>query len=308
MKYAQNATQLVGKTPLLKLNRVVGKGTATVLAKLEMYNPCSSVKDRIGVAMVEAAEREGKIKPDTILIEPTSGNTGIALAWVAAAKGYKLKLLMPETMSVERRQVLKMLGAELILTPGPEGMPGAIKRAEELVASDKRYLMLQQFENPANPAIHYKTTGPEIWNDTDGKVDIIVCGVGTGGTVTGAGSYLKEKKPSVKVVAVEPADSPMLSKGTKGPHPIQGIGAGFVPKILKREILDEIIAVDSAESINMTRRLAKEEGLFVGISCGATVLAATQVAARPENAGKVIVVVLPDSGDRYLSTKAFQEA
>ncbi len=306
MNIFQDATKLIGRTPLVKLNKVVGKTSATILAKLEMYNPANSVKDRIGVAMVEAAERDGKIKQGTILLEPTSGNTGIALAWVAAAKGYKLTLVMPETMSVERRQVLKLLGAELVLTPGPEGMPGAINRANEMAAKDPRYFILQQFENPANVDIHRKTTGPEIWKDTDGEVDIFVVGVGTGGTITGGGGFLKEKKSSIKLIAVEPAESPMLSKGTKGPHPIQGIGAGFVPKILKKELLDEIIAVPAADAIKMTVRLAREEGLFVGLSSGAAACAALDVANRAENAGKLIVTVFPDSGDRYLSTQAFQ--
>ncbi|HEY3379065.1 MAG TPA: cysteine synthase A [Armatimonadota bacterium] len=306
MKYAQDATQLVGHTPLVRLNRVVGETTATVLAKLEMYNPANSVKDRIGVAMIEAAERDGKITPDTILVEPTSGNTGIALAWVAATRGYKITLVMPESMSLERRQVFKILGAELELTPAAEGMTGAIQRAEAMVASDARYLLLQQFANPANPAIHRETTGPEIWQDTDGKVDIFIAGVGTGGTVTGVGSYLKEQNPAIRIIAVEPAASPTLSEGRRGPHPIQGIGAGFIPEVLDETLLDEIIAVPSEGATDMALRLAREEGLFVGISSGAAAWAAAQVAQRPENAEKVIVVVLPDSGDRYLSTAAFQ--
>ncbi len=306
MNYATDATKLIGRTPLVKLNRVVGDTTALVLAKLEMYNPASSVKDRIGVSMIEAAERAGAIGPDTVLLEPTSGNTGIALAWVAAARGYKLILVMPESMSLERRQVLKLLGAELILTPAAEGMPGAVRHAADLARDDKKYLLLQQFENIANPAIHRLTTGPEIWRDTDGLVDIFVAGVGTGGTITGVGQMLKEWKPSVRLVAVEPAASPMLSEGRKGPHPIQGIGAGFIPGVLQRDLLDEVLPVPSDEAITMTLRLAREEGLFVGISAGAAAWAAVQLAQRPEHAGKVIVTLFPDSGDRYLSTAAFQ--
>jgi cysteine synthase A len=305
MNYALDATKLIGRTPLVRLNRVAA-GNALVLAKLEMYHPASSVKDRIGVAMIEAAERAGAITADTILLEPTSGNTGIALAWVAAARGYKLTLVMPESMSLERRQVLKILGASLELTPAAEGMPGAIKRAEELAAGDPRYVILQQFANPANPAIHRLTTGPEIWRDTDGTIDFLVSGVGTGGTITGAGGLLKELKPEIKLVAVEPAASPMLSEGRKGPHPIQGIGAGFVPEVLRRELIDEVIAVPNDGAIETTFRLAREEGLFVGLSSGAAAWAAAQLAARPENAGKTIVVIFPDSGDRYLSTAAFQ--
>jgi cysteine synthase A len=307
MHYASDATKLIGGTPLVRLNRVVGETTATVLAKLEMYAPANSVKDRIGVAMIDAAEQSGRIHADTILLEPTSGNTGIALAWVAAARGYPLALVMPESMSIERRQVLKMLGAELLLTPAAEGMGGAIRRAQEMAEADPRYLLLQQFENPANPAIHRLTTGPEIWRDTEGRIDILVSGVGTGGTITGAGEVLKQWKPSVKLVAVEPAASPVLSGGEKGPHPIQGIGAGFVPKVLRTDLLDEIVTVPTDEAIEMTRRLAREEGLFVGLSSGAAAWAAVQLAQRPENAGRLIVVVFPDSGDRYLSTPAFQQ-
>ncbi|MHB9026114.1 MAG: cysteine synthase A [Armatimonadota bacterium] len=306
MKYAPDATKLIGGTPLVRLNRVVGATTALVLAKLEMYNPANSVKDRIGVAMIDAAERSGKITPETILLEPTSGNTGIALAWVAAARGYQLTLVMPESMSIERRQVLKLLGAELVLTPAAEGMTGAIERADKMAAEDPRYLILQQFANPANPEIHRQTTAQEVWRDTDGQVDIFVAGVGTGGTITGVGEVLKSQKPEVRIVAVEPAASPMLSEGRKGPHPIQGLGAGFIPDILRVELLDEVIAVPSEEAIAMTFRLAREEGLFVGISSGAAAWAAVQVAKRPENAEKTIVVVFPDSGDRYLSTAAFQ--
>ena len=305
MNYASDATKLIGRTPLVRLNRVVGDAGATVLAKLEMYNPANSVKDRIGVSMIEAAERSGRIAEDTILLEPTSGNTGIALAWVAAARGYQLTLVMPESMSLERRQVLKILGAELVLTPAAEGMPGAVRVAQEM-AQDTRYLLLQQFENVANPAIHRLTTGPEIWRDTDGLVDILVCGVGTGGTVTGAGELLKQWKPTVRLVAVEPADSPVLSGGEKGPHPIQGIGAGFVPEVLRTELLDEIVTVPTDEAITMTFRLAKEEGLFVGLSSGAAAWAAVQLARRLEHRGKLIVVIFPDSGDRYLSTPSFQ--
>ena len=306
MNIASDATQLVGRTPLVRLNRVTEGAKATVLAKLEMFNPASNVKDRIGVSMVEAAEREGRIRPDTILIEPTSGNTGIALAWVAAARGYKLALVMPESMSLERRQVLKLLGAELILTPAAEGMTGAVKRAEDLAAQDPRYLLLQQFGNPANPAAHVRTTGPEIWQDTDGTVDILVAGIGTGGTLTGTGSYLKERKPSVQLVGLEPEASPFLTQGRRGSHPIQGIGAGFVPEVLRQDLLDEIMTVPGEAAITFALRLAREEGLFVGISSGCAAWAAVQLARRPENAGKTIVAILPDSGDRYLSTSAFQ--
>jgi len=306
VNYASDATKLIGRTPLVRLNRVVGDARATVLAKLEMYNPANSVKCRIGVSMIEAAERSGKIGAETILLEPTSGNTGIALAWVAAARGYRLTLVMPESMSVERRQVLKILGAELVLTPAAEGMPGAVQRALDMAKTDSRYLVLQQFENIANPAIHRLTTGNEVWRDTDGQVDIFVAGVGTGGTITGVGEVLKELKPRVKLVAVEPTASAVLSGGQKGPHPIQGIGAGFVPQVLRTELLDEIVTVPTEEAIAMTFRLAREEGLFVGISSGAAAWAAVQLAGRLENAGKLIVVIFPDSGDRYLSTPAFQ--
>ena len=306
MNIAQDATQLVGRTPLVRLNRVVDGALATVLVKLEMFNPASNVKDRIGVAMVEAAERDGKIRPDTILVEPTSGNTGIALAWVAAARGYKLALVMPESMSMERRQVLKLLGAELVLTPAAEGMTGAVKRAEEMAAQDNRYLLLQQFSNPANPEAHLRTTGPEIWQDTDGAVDILVAGIGTGGTISGAGAYLKARKPGLQVVGLEPEASPFLTQERRGSHPIQGIGAGFVPDVLRRDLLDEIMTVPGDAAISFALRLAREEGLFVGISSGCAAWAAVQLAKRPGNAGRTIVAILPDSGDRYLSTAAFQ--
>jgi cysteine synthase A len=280
---------------------------AQVVAKLESYNPAHSVKDRIGVAMIDAAERAGEIRPDTVIIEPTSGNTGIALAMVCAARGYRCVLTMPETMSVERRQLLRALGAELILTPGPDGMPGAIARAEELAKNDQRYFMPQQFENPANPAIHRATTAEEVWRDTDGAVDIFVSGVGTGGTITGVGEVLKARKPSVRLVAVEPAASPVLSGGKKGPHPIQGIGAGFVPVVLDLGVVDEILQVENDAAIDTARRMAREEGLLVGISSGAAVWAAVQVAHRPEYAGQLIVVVVPDFGERYLSTPLFAD-
>lgn len=306
MNFAQDATNLIGNTPLVKLNRVVDDNNATILAKLEMFNPASNVKDRIGVSMIEAAEKTGKIKPDTVLLEPTSGNTGIALAWVAAARGYKLTLVMPESMSIERRQVLKILGADLELTPAALGMTGAVAKAEEMAASDSRYLLLQQFSNVANPAIHKLTTGPEIWRDTDGEVDIVVAGVGTGGTITGIGEFLKEQNPDIKLIAVEPASSPFLTEGRRGLHAIQGIGAGFKPGVLRMDILDEILQVSDEDAINMTLRLAQEEGLFVGISSGAAAVAGIQLSKRPENAGKLIVVIFPDSGDRYLSTPAFQ--
>jgi cysteine synthase A len=291
---------------MVRLNRVMEGAGATVLAKLEYCNPAKSVKDRIGLAMVEAAERDGKIKPDTILVEPTSGNTGIALAFVAAARGYRLVLTMPETMSRERRMLLRAYGAQLVLTPGPEGMKGAIKRAEELVASDSRHVLLNQFENPANPEVHRRTTAEEIWRDTDGKADILVSGIGTGGTITGVGEVIKARKSSFKCVAVEPAASPVLSGGKPGPHPIQGIGAGFVPKVLNMKVVDEIIQVQAEDAFAVARRMAIEEGLLVGISSGAATWAAMQVARRPENKGKTIVVIIPSFGERYLSTALFQ--
>lgn len=305
MKIANNVTELVGNTPLVRLNRVTEGAVADIVAKLEFYNPAHSVKDRIGVAMIEAAEKAGKIKPDTIIVEPTSGNTGIALAFVCAAKGYKLVLTMPETMSKERRMLLRAYGAELILTPGPDGMGGAIHKAEELTASDPRYFMPQQFKNLANPEIHRKTTAEEIWKDTDGKVDFLVAGVGTGGTITGVGEVIKTRKPSFKVIAVEPDASPVLSGGPKGPHPIQGIGAGFVPDVLNMKIYDEIIRVKNDDAFEIARRMAREEGLLVGISSGAATWAAVQVAKRLENAGKLVVVIIPSFGERYLSTALF---
>lgn len=303
----EDVTRLVGNTPLVRLNRVTRGCVATVLAKLEFYNPCGSVKDRIGVNMIEAAERAGLIGEDTVIVEPTSGNTGIALAFVCAAKGYRLILTMPETMSLERRALLKALGAELILTPGPEGMAGAVRRAEELVAGRPGYFMPNQFANPANPEIHRRTTAEEIWRDTGGRVDMLVAGVGTGGTITGVSEVIKSRKPSFKAIAVEPAGSPVLSGGSPGPHKIQGIGAGFVPAVLNLAIVDEIVQVTNEQAFDMARRLAREEGLLAGISSGAATHAAVAVARRPENQGKLVVVILPDTGERYLSTPLFQE-
>ena len=305
MSIANNVTELIGNTPLVRINRISDGAGATIAAKLEYFNLAHSVKDRIGEAMISAAEKAGLIKPDTILVEPTSGNTGIALAMVSAARGYKLVLTMPETMSKERRALLRGFGAELILTPGPEGMGGAIKKAEELAASDPRYLLLQQFKNPANPEIHRKTTAEEIWRDTDGQVDILISGVGTGGTITGISEVLKARKPSFKAIAVEPDASPVLSGGVKGPHPIQGIGAGFVPDVLNTHIYDEIIRVKADDALATARAAAQKEGLLVGISSGAALWAAIEVAKRPENAGKLIVVIIPSFGERYLSTPLF---
>ncbi|MCX6565041.1 MAG: cysteine synthase A [Candidatus Aminicenantes bacterium] len=304
---ARNITELVGNTPLVRLNRLTEGARATVTLKLEFFNPLSSVKDRIALSMIEAAEAQDAIAGDTVLIEPTSGNTGIGLAFICAQRGYRLTLVMPETMSLERRKLLKIFGAELILTPGAEGMPGAVRRAEELVKENPHYLILQQFSNSANPRIHRTVTAEEIWRDTKGRVDILVAGVGTGGTITGIAEAIKPRRPDFKAIAVEPAGSPVLSGGKPGPHRIQGIGAGFIPKVLKTELIDEVITVKEEDAGVTARRLAREEGLLVGISSGAAVWAALQVARRPENAGKLIVVIVPSSGERYLSTWLYED-
>ena len=305
-KIANDITELIGNTPLVKLSKITKDVEAEIVGKLEFFNPTGSVKDRIGVSMITEAEKKGLLKKDSIVVEPTSGNTGISLAFVCAVKGYRLVLTMPDTMSIERRKILEAFGAEIVLTPGSEGMKGAIKKAEEIVKKNCKAFMPQQFNNPANPEIHRKTTALEIWKDTDGKVDILVSGVGTGGTITGIAEVIKKRKPSFKAIAVEPANSPVLSGGEPGPHKIQGIGAGFVPGVLNRDIIDEIITVTNEEAIICSRRLAKEEGIFAGISSGAAVWAAIKVAKRKENKNKLIVVILPDLGDRYLSTELFQ--
>lgn len=307
MRIADDVTKLIGNTPLVRLNRVMDGAKAVVAAKLEMNNPAGSVKDRIGVSMIEAAERDGKIGKDTILLEPTSGNTGIGLAFTAAAKGYRLVLTMPETMSVERRKLLQAFGAELVLTPGAEGMKGAIQRAEDMARKDSRYLILQQFENPANPDVHRRTTAEEIWRDTDGKIDVLVCATGTGGTVTGCAQVLKPRRPSLRIVAAEPADSPVLSGGKPGPHKIQGWGPGFIPKVLDPKLLDEIVTVRNEDAGDMARRLCREEGILSGMSDGGVAWAAREVARRPENEGKLVVAVLPDTGERYLSTWLWED-
>jgi len=306
MPIYNNVIELIGNTPLVRLNRVTDGAKATIAVKLEYFNPLSSVKDRIGNAMLEAGEQDGTLKPGMVIIEPTSGNTGIAIAFAAAVKGYHCQLVMPETMSAERRALLRALGAEIVLTPGSEGMPGAIRRAEEIAASDPvKYFMPQQFNNPANPAIHRKTTAEEIWRDTDGKIDIFIAGVGTGGTITGVSEVIKARRPEFKAIAVEPATSAVLSGKPRGPHPIQGIGAGFVPTILNTDIYDEVLTIEASDAMDMARRLAKEEGIFAGISTGGNVWAAIQVAKRPENEGKLIVTVAPSTGERYLSTPTY---
>jgi cysteine synthase A len=307
MRIANDVTELIGNTPLVRIRKMAPDSVAEIVGKLEFYNPAHSVKDRIGLSMIQAAEAAGKIGPDTIIVEPTSGNTGIALAMVCAARGYRCRLVMPDTMSNERRMLLRAYGAELVLTPGSEGMLGAIRRAEELVAEDPHCFMPQQFNNPANPEVHRRTTAEEIWRDTDGKADILVAGVGTGGTITGVGEVLKARRPGFQTIAVEPEASPMLSKGTKGPHPIQGIGAGFVPQVLNTHIYDEVITVKNEDAFATARAAAREEGLLVGISSGAALWAAMQVARRPENAGKLIVTIIPSFGERYLSTALYAD-
>ena len=307
MKIAEDITRLVGNTPLVWINRLAENLAARVAAKVESFNTASSVKDRVGLAMIEAAEREGLIKPDTVIVEPTSGNTGVGLAVACAAKGYKITLVMPETMSVERRQILKALGAEILLSDGSKGMKGAVEKAAEMAAADSRYFIPQQFENPANPDVHRRTTAEEIWNDTDGQVDIFVAGVGTGGTVTGVGEVLKARKPSVTIVAVEPDESPVLSGGKPGSHGIQGIGAGFVPEVLNADIIDEVVRVKTKDAMETARELATKEGILAGISSGAALAAAIRLASREENKGKLIVTLLPDTGERYLSTDLFEE-
>jgi len=306
-KIYEDITKTIGNTPLVKLNKIAEHVDCTILAKMESFNPMASVKDRIGIAMIEAGEKAGLIKQDTVIIEPTSGNTGIALAFVAASRKYKLVLTMPDTMSIERRELLKAFGAEIVLTPGSEGMKGAVRKAEELCSNTPNSFMPQQFKNPANPEIHRKTTAEEIWNDTDGQIDIFISGVGTGGTITGVGEVIKKRKPSLKVIAVEPSDSPVLSGGKPGPHKIQGIGAGFIPEIMNMEVIDEVVTVENEQAFVVARQLAHDEGLLVGISSGAAAYAALKIAARPENKEKMMVVVLPDSGERYLSTVLFKE-
>jgi cysteine synthase A len=305
MRIANNTAELVGNTPLVRLNRVAAGVDATIVCKLEYFNPAHSVKDRIAVSMIDALAEQGRIKPDTVILEPTSGNTGIGLAMVCAARGIRCAFVMPETMSRERRLILKAYGAELVLTPGPDGMPGAIRRAEEMAVADPRYVIAQQFENPANPAIHRTATAEEIWADTDGQIDLFVSGIGTGGTITGVGEVLKARKPGLQVIAVEPDASPVLSGGARGPHPIQGIGAGFVPSILNTDIYDEVVRVNNDDALTMARRMAVEDGLLVGISSGAATWAAIQVATRPQNKGKMVVVIIPSFGERYLSTALY---
>jgi cysteine synthase A len=307
MKIANDVTELVGNTPLVRLNKIPAGIEAQIVAKLEFFNPCSNVKDRIGVSMIDAAEKAGHITKDTVILEPTSGNTGIALAFVCAARGYRCTVVMPDTMSIERRKLLRIFGADLVLTPGAEGMTGAVRRAEQMVAADPRYFMPQQFKNPANVEIHRRTTAEEIWKDTDGQVDMVVAGVGTGGTITGIAEALKQRRPSFKAIAVEPTDSPVLSGGKPGPHKIQGIGAGFVPEILRMDLVDEVVKVRHEDAGDMARRLAKEEGLLAGISSGAAVWAALEVGRRPDSRGKLIVAILPSTGERYLSTWLFED-